>query len=154
MRARDLAEPYPAVSADDDAVTAARLFVERRLPALLVLDADQRPYAIVPGSQLLRVVLPDYALEDSAQALALHDTELERLAEKLEGLTVAQWLPHRTLPTVVGPDTGIAQVAALMIRTHAAGRGGGERRPGNADAGSDHGSPADGTLPHAGMRRV
>ncbi|MCC9708491.1 MULTISPECIES: CBS domain-containing protein [Streptomyces] len=118
MRARDLAEPFPAVSADDDAMMAARLFVERRLPALLVLDADQRPYAIVPGSQLLRVVLPDYALEASAQAHMLHDTELERLAEKLEGLTVAQWLPHRTLPTVVGPDTGIAQVAALMIRTH------------------------------------
>ena len=58
MRALDLAEPYPAVSADDDAVMAARLFVERRLPALLVLDADQRPYAIVPGSQLLRVVVP------------------------------------------------------------------------------------------------
>ncbi|MDW8805919.1 CBS domain-containing protein [Streptomyces scabiei] len=118
MRARDLAESYPAVSADDDAVMAARLFVERRLPALLVLDADQRPYAIVPGSQLLRVVVPDYALEDSAQARALHDSELERLAEKLEGLTVAQWLPrHRTLPTVVGPDAGVAQIAALMIRT-------------------------------------
>ncbi|MFE7763083.1 hypothetical protein [Streptomyces sp. NPDC057438] len=40
-------------------MTVARLFVERRLPALLVLDADQRPYAIVPGSQLLRVVVPD-----------------------------------------------------------------------------------------------
>lgn len=64
-------------------------------------------------------MLPDYALEDSAQALALHDTELERLGEKLEGLTVAQWLPrHRALPTVAGPDTGIAQMAALMIRTH------------------------------------
>lgn len=119
MRARDLAEPCPAVSADDDALMAARLFVERRLPALLVLDADQRPYAIVPGSQLLRVVVPDYALEDSAQALALHDSELEWLAEKLEGLTVAQWLPgHRTLPTIAGPDTGVARIAALMIRTH------------------------------------
>ncbi|MER7741958.1 CBS domain-containing protein [Streptomyces sp. NPDC096538] len=119
MRARDLAEPYPAVSADDDAMAAARLFVERRLPALLVLDPDQRPYSMVPGTQLLRVVVPHYALEDSAPALALHDTELERLGEKLEGLTVAQWLPrHRTLPTVVGPDTGVAQVAALMVRTH------------------------------------
>ncbi|WP_406274636.1 hypothetical protein OH779_39765 [Actinacidiphila glaucinigra] len=54
---RDLAEPYPAVSADDDMAIAPRLFVERRLPALLVLDADRRPWAIVPGSQLLRIVL-------------------------------------------------------------------------------------------------
>ncbi|UQA92362.1 CBS domain-containing protein [Streptomyces halobius] len=47
MRAGDPAEPYPTVCTDDDAVDAARLSVERRLPALLVLDRDGRPYAIV-----------------------------------------------------------------------------------------------------------
>ncbi|MBC9728025.1 hypothetical protein [Streptomyces sp. TRM68367] len=119
MRAGDLAEQYPAVFADDDAVAAARYFVEQRLPALLVLDADRRPYAIVPGSQLLRVLVPDFVLESHVLASALRDSEVESLAEQLDGLTVAQWLPRpRTLPTVVGPDAGAAQVAALMVRTH------------------------------------
>lgn len=47
MHARDLAEPYPAISTDDDAVDAARLLAQHKLPALLVVDSDQRPYAIV-----------------------------------------------------------------------------------------------------------
>ncbi|MGC9537050.1 CBS domain-containing protein [Streptomyces sp. UG1] len=119
MRAGDLAEPYPAVFADDDAVAAARFFVEQGLPALLVLDADRRPYAIVPGSQLLRVLVPDFALESLALASSLHDSEVEPLGERLGGLTVAQWLPrHRALSTVMGPDAGAAQVAALTVRTH------------------------------------
>lgn len=38
-----MAEPYPTVSTDDDAVNAARLFVGQRLPALLAVDRDGRP---------------------------------------------------------------------------------------------------------------
>ncbi|MFI1733812.1 hypothetical protein ACH40E_32285 [Streptomyces acidicola] len=43
MGAQDLAERHPFVTTDDDATDAARL------PALLVLDADNQPYAIVPA---------------------------------------------------------------------------------------------------------
>ncbi|MGW0762926.1 hypothetical protein ACWD1Y_41775 [Streptomyces sp. NPDC002814] len=98
MRARDLAEPYPAVSADDDAVAAARRYVERRLPALLVLDAE--PCAIVPGSQLLKGMVPDYALEDPALAGALREADIEPLEDHLDGCTVVQWPPGtaRCLP--------------------------------------------------------
>jgi hypothetical protein len=119
MYAYDLAEPYPSVSTDDDAITAARLFVDRRLPALLVLDADHRPYAVVPGSQLLKIAVPDFVLEEPALALALRDTDIDRLADKLHGLTVAQWISrHRASPAVVGRDTAAVQIAALMARTH------------------------------------
>ncbi|NGO42888.1 CBS domain-containing protein [Streptomyces ureilyticus] len=119
MRAYDLADPYPSVSTDDDAVATARLFVERRLPALLVVDADQRPYAVVPGSQLLRVALPDFALEEPALAVSLREADIESLPEKLRGLTVAQWIPrHGAVPAVVGPDAGAAEIAVLMARTH------------------------------------
>lgn len=119
MRVRDLAEPYPVVSADDDAMAAARLFVERRLPALLVLDADQRPYPVVPGSQLLKVMVPDFVLEDPALAGGPRGADIEPLAEHLHGCTVAQWLPrHGTMPAVSGPDGDAAQIAALMTRTH------------------------------------
>ncbi|MFI6942446.1 CBS domain-containing protein [Streptomyces sp. NPDC050418] len=118
MRAHELVEPYPSVSADDDAIEAARLFAERGLPALLVLDRDGRPYAIVAGSQLLKILVPDFLLRDPSLAGILTDTELQELAEQLAGLTVAQWIPRRALPTVVGPDASALEIAALMASTH------------------------------------
>ncbi|WP_406269196.1 CBS domain-containing protein [Streptomyces sp. NBC_00191] len=119
MRAHELAEPYPSVSTDDSALDAARLLAERKLPALLVLDADQQPYAIVPGSQLIKQLVPDYVLEDRHVAAVIDDRHLAEVTEKIAGLTVTQWLPPRThTPPVVGPDAGALQVAALMARTH------------------------------------
>jgi CBS domain-containing protein len=119
MRAHELAEPYPSVSTDDSALDAARLLAERKLPALLVLDADQQPYAIVPGSQLIKQLVPDYVLEDPHVAAVIDDRHLAEVTEEIAGLTVTQWLPPRTYaPPVVGPDAGALQVAALMARTH------------------------------------
>ncbi|MEU2287511.1 hypothetical protein ABZ614_37335 [Streptomyces sp. NPDC013178] len=69
MRARDLAEPYPFVTTDDDAVDAARMLAEQSLPALLVLDSDGQPHAIVPGSQLI----PAYIAEDPVLASVVGD---------------------------------------------------------------------------------
>ncbi|UQA91546.1 CBS domain-containing protein [Streptomyces halobius] len=118
MRAGDLAEPYPAVCTDDDAMDAARLFVERRLPALLVLDRDGRPYAIVPGSQLLKVMVPDFVLRDTSLARTFVEGDVQTLSEALAGLSVAQWLPGpRVLPTVVGLSADVLEVAALMVTT-------------------------------------
>ncbi|MGW0734882.1 CBS domain-containing protein [Streptomyces sp. NPDC002851] len=118
MRAHDLAEPYPTVFANDDAVAAARMFVGRRLPALLVLDSDHRPYTIVPGSQLLRVLVPDFVLENPSMAGSLPPEDADLITQRLGGLTVAQWLPRRSLPTVVGPNAAVMEIAALMVRTH------------------------------------
>ncbi|WP_050791617.1 CBS domain-containing protein [Streptomyces pristinaespiralis] len=73
MRARDLAETYPFVTTDDSAMDAARLLAERALPALLVLDADGHPYAIVPGSQLVRQLLPHYIVEDPLLAAVVDE---------------------------------------------------------------------------------
>ncbi len=119
MLARDLAETYPSVSTDADAVDAARMLSEHKLPALLVVDADHRPYAIVPGSQLIKQLVPDYVLEDPLLATVIDDRHLGEVTERMAGLTVAEWLPRRGYaPPVVGPDAGALQVAALMARTH------------------------------------
>lgn len=119
MRARDLAEPYPHVMTDDAAVDAVRLLAERNLPALLVLDADGTPYAAVPGSQLVRQLVPEYVMEDPLLAAVIDDRHADALAENLVGKTVAQWLPRRTFkPPYVGPDAGTMQIAATMARTH------------------------------------
>ncbi|MCX4581521.1 CBS domain-containing protein [Streptomyces sp. NBC_01481] len=119
MLARDLAEPYPSVSTDISAVDAARLLTEHELPALLVLDTAQRPYAIVQGSQLIKQLVPEYVLEDPRRAAAIDDRHLAEVTEKIAGLAVTAWLPPRTYtPPVVGPDAGALQVTALMARTH------------------------------------
>jgi CBS domain-containing protein len=119
MPARDLAEPYPHVTTDDDAVDAVRLLAERNLPALLVLDADGIPYAAVPGSQLVRQFVPEYVMEDPLLAAVIDDRHADALAEALAGKTVAEWLPPRTFkPPYVGPDAGTMQIAATMARTH------------------------------------
>ncbi|MEU0372293.1 CBS domain-containing protein [Streptomyces sp. NPDC006283] len=117
MRAKDLAEPYPFVTTDDEAVAAARLLAEQSLPALLVLDLDGQPYAIVPGSQLIRQLLPAY-LVDEPQLAAVPVVGGE-LAERLGGLSVAEWVPRRLYPPqVAGPDARPMEVAALMARSH------------------------------------
>ncbi|WP_327370546.1 CBS domain-containing protein [Streptomyces sp. NBC_01217] len=119
MRARDLAEPYPFVTTDDNAIDAARMLAEQSLPALLVLDTDNQPYAIVPGSQLIRQLIPAYIAEDPALAGVGGDRHDGELTERLAGLTVAEWAPRRLYaPPVVRPDACPMEVAALMARTH------------------------------------
>lgn len=119
MIARDLAEPYPHVRTDDQAVDAVRLLAEHDLAALLVLDADGTPYAVVPGSQLVRQLVPAYVMEDPLLAAVIDDRHADALADELVGKTVAQWIPGRSFkPAFVGPQAGVLQIAALMARTH------------------------------------
>ncbi|MDX2681683.1 CBS domain-containing protein [Streptomyces sp. NY05-11A] len=103
---------------DDDARDAARLLVEWRLPALLVVDREGRPYAAVPGSQLIGPLLPPDALTDPRYGAGLDARDLDGALERLAGLTVAEWLPrHRTRPPTVTTETSATQVATLMART-------------------------------------
>ncbi|MFD8022579.1 CBS domain-containing protein [Streptomyces lavendulae] len=119
MPARDLAEPYPHVSTDAPAVDAIRLLAEQNLPALLVLDADGSPYAAVPGSQLIRQLVPEYVMEDPLLAAVIDDRHTEEMTRALAGKTVAEWLPRRIFkPPYVGPDAGTMQIAAAMARAH------------------------------------
>jgi CBS domain-containing protein len=115
--ARELAQPYPFVTADSDALDAVRLVVREQLPALLVVDADEHPYAILPGSQVVGTLVPEYVRDDPALAAVIGEQREHRPAQTLERLSVAEWLPKgRTVPPVVGPDASAMQVAALMAR--------------------------------------
>ncbi|MCP3757056.1 CBS domain-containing protein [Streptomyces sp. TBY4] len=119
MPARELAEPYPHVTTDDPAVDAVRLLAEQNLPALLVLDSEGTPYAIVPGSQLVRQLVPEYVMEDPLLAPVIDERHAEAMAEGLAGKTVAEWLPRREFkPHYIGPDAGTMEIAAAMARTH------------------------------------
>ncbi|MCZ4102471.1 MULTISPECIES: CBS domain-containing protein [Streptomyces] len=115
MRARDLAEPYPSIAEGDQALAAARLLAEQRLPAVLVLDPYGMPRAILPASQLVRFLVPGYVLEDPALAAVIDEPHADRLCQALTGRTVADVLPKNAGPPAIADaeDTAV-EVAALM----------------------------------------
>ena len=117
MRAKNIAEEYPVVSIDTDALEAARMLAEHRLPGLLVTDASGRPYAVLPASQVVRFIVPRYVQVDPSLAGVLSESTADRCAEKLSGRTVRDVLPEHLLevPPAQADDT-IIEVAALMAR--------------------------------------
>ena len=119
MRARDLAVPFPAVGLDDDALTAARLMAEQKLPGIIVCHGDGSPHTVLPGSQLLRFVIPRYIQDDEALARVIDEKDADAMFAELSGRAVRSLLPKEEteLPVVAGDDT-VMEVAALMARAH------------------------------------
>lgn len=119
MQAHELAEPYPTVRMDGSALDAARLLAERRLPGLIVVDDDEHPIAVLPGSQLLRFIIPRYVQDDPALARVLDEPYADRLCEALAGKTVADLLPKDNSPIpVAAPNDTVLEIAAAMAGHH------------------------------------
>lgn len=119
MLARDIAEPFPAVTVNSSALEAARLLARWRLPGLIVTDEQGRPRAVLPGSQVLRFVIPRYVQDDPALARAYDEAAADQLCSTLVGKPVRMLLPdprgQSELPVVEG-DATVMEVAALMAR--------------------------------------
>jgi CBS domain-containing protein len=115
VNARELAEPYPAVRLHSGAVDAARLLMEEARPGLIVVDDDFHPVAVLPGSQVLRLLIPGYIRDDPNLAGVVDQEFVDHMCDALEGKTVAELLPQERSPLpVVGPDESELEVAALM----------------------------------------
>jgi hypothetical protein len=121
MTARTLAQLFPIVNPDTDAMEAARTLAAHRLPGLIVCDDDGRPYTILPGSQVLRFLIPTYVQDDPALARVLDEEASDELCRKLVRSTVRDLLPRPPdldeLP-VVDADATALEVAAVMARMH------------------------------------
>jgi CBS domain-containing protein len=117
MRARDLAAPFPTVTADTPALEAARLLAGQNLPGLIVVDGRGRPVTILPGTQVLRMAVPSYCQDDPTLARVIDEAAADVFLRGVGDRTVAQLLPreHRELP-VVDPDATVLEVAAVMAR--------------------------------------
>ncbi len=117
MRAEEIAEDFPAVRIDSDALDAARTLAEHNLPGILVTDTSRKSYAVLPASEVLRFIVPRYVQEDPSLAAVLSESMGDHAAERLRGKTVRDVLPERLLniPAVDAHDTIIA-VAAAMAR--------------------------------------
>ena len=118
MRARDLAAPFPTVRPDSPALEAARLLAGQNLPGLIVVDENDRPKTILPGTQVLRMAIPTYCQDDPALARVIDEAAADVFLRGIGDRTVAELLPreHRELP-VVDPDATVLEVAAVMARS-------------------------------------
>jgi len=130
--ARDLAAPYPTVRMDTDGVTAARLLTEHGRPGLIVVDEHDHPIAVLPGSQVMRAIIPRYVQDDPSLAGVLEGDFADHLCDVLAQRRVAELIPTDRAPfPIVGPDATALEVAALMAThrtplvavTEAAGQG-------------------------------
>lgn len=117
MLAAELARHYPTVTLGTDALEAARILADARLPGLIVLDDDGAPYTVLPGSQVLRFIVPGYVQEDPALARAYDEASADSLCDELVARTVRDVLPKRVdlfdLPVVAADATAI-EIAAVM----------------------------------------
>ncbi len=120
MRAADLAEAVPTVSRTTTGAQAARIVAEYRLSGLVVVDADADPIAVIPGSQILRMALPRYVVEDPKLSHTFDEQAADRLCARLNDSTIGSLLEAETLtpyePRSVRPDDTLIEVASVMAQ--------------------------------------
>lgn len=66
MQAHEIAVHPPTVRIDDPVSKAVQLMVVNRLPGLVVVDDSGRPVAVLPGTQVLRLAIPESYQDDPA----------------------------------------------------------------------------------------
>ena len=117
MHAEDMAEEFPVITVDTNALDAARMLAEHRLPGILVTDTSGKPYAVLPASQVVRFIVPTYVQDDPSLAGVINESWADKAAEKLGDKKVHDVLPeHLTDVPAANADDTIIEVAALMAR--------------------------------------
>ena len=119
MLARDLATPFPTVGLDTDGLAAVRMLTEQHLPGLLVVDENEQPHSVLPGSQVLRFLLPSYIVRDPALARVYDERSADQITSELTRYRVRDVLPEEPheLPVLNGDDTTV-EIAVAMARLH------------------------------------
>jgi CBS domain-containing protein len=117
MHAEDMAEEFPVITVDTNALEAARLLAQHRLPGIIVTDKSGKPYAVLPASQVVRFIVPTYVQDDPSLAGVINESWADRAAEKLGNKNVHDVLPeHLTDVPAANADDTIIEVATLMAR--------------------------------------
>jgi CBS domain-containing protein len=122
VKALDLAEQVPTVARATTGAEAARVVAEYRLSGLVVADDEGVPIAVIPGSQLLTLVLPQYLRDEPNLSHAYDERGAEELCRTLNEATIgelmeAKRLTAKKLPSVLPEDT-LIEIASVMDSGH------------------------------------
>lgn len=122
MRASELAERIPTVRCETTGAEAARTVAEFRLSGLVVVGDDDVPMAVIPGSQLLSVVLPQYLRDDRKLSHAVDERAADEMCQRLNSTTIGELLDAKELtgvkPPSVLPEDTLIEVASAMDEGH------------------------------------
>lgn len=117
MRARDLLEMAPFVRVDDAVMRALSTLTTAGLPGVVVRDGDA--FTVIPASQVLRVLLPQYVLDDPSLGRVWDEASADALVSRLEGKRVSDLVDALGLDggqpdPVVDGDATLVEIAAVM----------------------------------------
>jgi CBS domain-containing protein len=119
VRARDLVGQVPKVEMDLPVVDAARTLADQCLPGLIVVDDNGRPVAVLPGVEVLRLVVPAYIQHSPVIAQAIDEAHADMFPEEGSHRTIGQCLPYQRLePPVVSAEATAVEIAVLMVTTN------------------------------------
>lgn len=105
------------IDLDSDAIDAARLLAEHRLPGILVTDADGSPHSVLPASQVVLFIIPKYVQDDPSLAGVLNESMCGQVVKRLRGKKVRDVIPEwLTKIPAAKADDNIVEVAALMAK--------------------------------------
>jgi len=119
LLAGDLAEQVPTVTRQTTGAEAARVVAEYRLSGLVVADDTGIPSLIIPGSQILGLVLPAYLRDEPGSAHAFDEASADQMCERLNDTTIWQLLDAKVMtsraPARVLPDDTLLELASVMV---------------------------------------
>lgn len=115
MQAHEIAVTPPTIRRDDPVSKAVQVMVVNRLPGLIVVDDDDRPVAVIPGTQVLRLAIPESYMDDPALARVVDEVHADLFWRRSSTLTVGDCLPHPPAkPATVRADATLLELAAVM----------------------------------------
>lgn len=122
VKAVELAEQVPSVTRATTGAEAARVIAEYRLSGLVVADEEGIPIAVIPGSQLLTLVLPQYVRDEPNLSHAYDERGADELCGALNTATIGQLLDAKRLtavkPPSVLPEDTLIEIASVMDSGH------------------------------------
>jgi CBS domain-containing protein len=121
VRAREMARDTPRLRPEDSVTDALQVLTTGGLPGLVV--RVRTAYVVVPASQVLRVVLPRYVLDDPSLGRVWDEASADAVASRLVDRRVSDLLAvldrddDAPEPAVDG-DATIVEIAAVMAAGH------------------------------------
>ncbi|NED56371.1 CBS domain-containing protein, partial [Micromonospora aurantiaca] len=88
-----------------------------RLPGLIVVDEEQRPRLVLPGTQVLRLAVPVAYQEDAALSRAVDEAHADVFWHEIRDMKVGDCLgTHTPRPVIVKSSANLLELATLMAR--------------------------------------